>query len=172
MAVDMWCTCLHVEYISKMIQIRAVPEHRVRRPEISGSARRHEPFRLHQEGVGACSRATDDAGMAGIHARSEADPGQVICRADNTRVARPAMIVLDASVVVELVSNGSMADPIRTELAGSTESLLVSHLIDVEVVSALGRLAASQRVDGHGVAEFVAALTALPVERFAHTPLR
>jgi predicted nucleic acid-binding protein len=54
------------------------------------------------------------------------------------------MIVLDASVVVELLSNGALAGSIRRELAGSDESFFVPHLIDAEVVSAIRRLAAGQ----------------------------
>ena len=39
------------------------------------------------------------------------------------------MIVLDASVVVELLTNGVLADSIRRELAGRDESLVVPNLI-------------------------------------------
>lgn len=81
------------------------------------------------------------------------------------------MIVLDASVVVELLTNGAMADAIRKDLAGRDESFLVPHLIDIEVVSALRRLAGAQRIDGHRPAEFLAGLASLPAERYAHTPL-
>jgi predicted nucleic acid-binding protein len=81
------------------------------------------------------------------------------------------MIVLDASVVVELLTNGALAESIRAELAGCGESFLVPHLIDVEVVSALRRLAGGQRIDGHRSAEFLAGLAAMPAERYAHTPL-
>ena len=81
------------------------------------------------------------------------------------------MIVLDASVVVELLTNGTMADAIRKELAGCDDSFLVPHLIDVEVVSALRRLAAGKRIDAHRSAEFLAGLAALPAERYAHWPL-
>ena len=81
------------------------------------------------------------------------------------------MIVLDASIVVELLINGARADAIREELARCDDSFLVPHLIDVEVVSALRRLAAAQRIDAHRIAEFLERLAALPAERYAHTPL-
>jgi predicted nucleic acid-binding protein len=81
------------------------------------------------------------------------------------------MIVLDASVVVELLTNGPLADAIRQELAGSGESFLVPHLIDVEVVSALRRLAGGKRIDAHRTAEFLEGLATLPAERYSHTPL-
>ena len=81
------------------------------------------------------------------------------------------MIVLDASVVVELLTNGVLADSIRRELAGRDESLVVPHLIDFEVISAFRRLVAGQRIDSHRSAQFLAGLAALPAERYSHTPL-
>jgi predicted nucleic acid-binding protein len=81
------------------------------------------------------------------------------------------MIVLDASVVVELLTNGILADSIRKELAGRDESFIVPHLIDVEVMSALRRLVAGQRIDSHRTGQFLAGLAALPAERYSHTPL-
>lgn len=81
------------------------------------------------------------------------------------------MIVLDASVVVELLTNGSLADSIRGELAGRDESFVVPELIDVEAVSALRRLAVGQRIDSHRSGQFLAELAALPAERYSHTPL-
>ena len=81
------------------------------------------------------------------------------------------MIVLDASVVVELLSNGPQADSIRKELAGRDDSFIVPHLIDVEAMSALRRLAVGQRIDAHRSAQFLAGLEELPAERYAHTPL-
>lgn len=81
------------------------------------------------------------------------------------------MIVLDASVVVELLTNGTLADSIRRELEGLNESFIVPHLIDVEVVSAMRRLAAAQRIDSHRSGQFLAGLADLPAERYSHTPL-
>ena len=81
------------------------------------------------------------------------------------------MIVLDASVVVELLTNGILADSIRDALAGSDEAFVVPHLIDLEVMSALRRLAAGQRIDSHRTGQFLAGLAALPAERYSHTPL-
>ena len=81
------------------------------------------------------------------------------------------MIVLDASLVVELLTNGILADTIRDELARHDESFLVPHLIDVEVMSAVRRLTEGARIDAHRNAQFVAELAALPAERYPHTPL-
>jgi predicted nucleic acid-binding protein len=81
------------------------------------------------------------------------------------------VIVLDASVVVELLTNGELADSIRRDLAGNSDSLFVPHLLDVEVPSALRNLLAGQRIDSHRTGQLLTGLAALPAERCAHTPL-
>lgn len=81
------------------------------------------------------------------------------------------MIVLDASVVVELLMNGASAASIRSELARRDEPLLVPHLIDVEVVSAVRRLAAGRQIDSHRIRQLLESLAALPAERYPHSPL-
>jgi predicted nucleic acid-binding protein len=59
------------------------------------------------------------------------------------------VIVLDASVVVELLTNGALADFIRRDLAGRNDSLIAPHLIDIEVMSAIRKLVAGHRIDSH-----------------------
>jgi predicted nucleic acid-binding protein len=81
------------------------------------------------------------------------------------------VIVLDASVVVELLTNTPIADSIRRELAGSSGPFIAPHLLDIEVTSALRRLAEGGRIDPHHSQQLLRALAALPAERFPHTPL-
>jgi predicted nucleic acid-binding protein len=81
------------------------------------------------------------------------------------------VIVLDASIVVELLTHGALADSLRRDLAGSSDSCIVPHLLDVEVASALRKLAAAQRIDSHRSEEFLAGLAALPAQRYSHIPL-
>ncbi len=81
------------------------------------------------------------------------------------------MIVLDASVVVELLTNSGLADHIRRDMARCGDSFIAPHLLDVEAMSALRKLAASHRIDSHRSKQFLTALLALPAERYAHTPL-
>jgi predicted nucleic acid-binding protein len=81
------------------------------------------------------------------------------------------MIVLDASVVVELLTNGPLADSLRRDLAERDEAFIFPHLLDIEVVSAIRRLIGGRAVDSHRSEEFLASLAALPAERYAHTPL-
>ena len=81
------------------------------------------------------------------------------------------MIVLDASVVVELVTNGALADSLRRDLARRDDSFIVPHLLDIEVVSAIRRLVAGRHVDSHRSGQLLTELAMLPAERYAHTPL-
>ena len=81
------------------------------------------------------------------------------------------MIVLDASVVVELLTNGAMADSLRRDLAGRDDSIIVPHLLDIEVISAIRRLVAGRRVDSYRSEQLLGELAELPAERYAHTPL-
>lgn len=81
------------------------------------------------------------------------------------------MIVLDASVVVELLTNRELGEAIRRALAESHDSFIVPHLLDIEVTSALRKLIAGQRIDSHYTAQLLSQLAELPAERYAHTPL-
>ena len=81
------------------------------------------------------------------------------------------MIVLDASVVVELLTNGEGADSIRHDLASCSDSFIAPHLLDIEVISALRRLAGGQRLDSHRSEQFIEGLAMLPAERYGHEPL-
>ena len=81
------------------------------------------------------------------------------------------MIVLDASVVVELLTNGPLANSVRRRLAERSEPFIVPHLLDVEVVNALRGLVAGQRIDSHRSEQVLRGLAALGAERYAHTRL-
>jgi predicted nucleic acid-binding protein len=81
------------------------------------------------------------------------------------------VIVLDASVVVELLANGRLAGSLRRDLAKRSDSFTVPHLLDVEVASALRRLVTGQRLYSHRTEQLLAGLATLPAERYAHTPL-
>ena len=81
------------------------------------------------------------------------------------------MIVLDASVVVELLTNGALAETLRRDLAARDDSFIAPHLLDVEVASALRSLAASGKIDAFRSRQLLADLAELPAERYPHTPL-
>ena len=90
---------------------------------------------------------------------------------NDTRITRRKMIVLDASVVVELLTNGEAADSIRHELASCSDSFIVPHLLDIEVMSALRCLTGGRRLDSHRSEQFMEGLAMLPAERYGHGPL-
>ena len=80
------------------------------------------------------------------------------------------MIVVDASVVVTaLADDGHDGDRARDRLRG--ERLVAPHLVDVEVASALRRLAATGAMDDRRVELALADLGALPMERVPHSRL-
>jgi predicted nucleic acid-binding protein len=80
------------------------------------------------------------------------------------------MIVVDASVVVTaLADDGDDGDRVRERLRG--ERLAAPHLIDLEVVSVLRRLAAAGQLDDRRVALAMTDLGALRIERAPHQPL-
>ena len=81
------------------------------------------------------------------------------------------MIVLDASVVVELLTNGALADSIRSDISMRDETFIVPHLIDIEVMSAIRRLVAGERIAVHRIEQVLTGLAALPAERYSHAPL-
>ncbi len=81
------------------------------------------------------------------------------------------MIVLDASIVVELLTGGALAPTVACEVAKNPSLTLVPYLLDVEVLSALRKMAASQRLDPYRVEQMIRALAELPAERCAHIPM-
>jgi len=109
--------------------------------------------------------------MAGVDATGAAHPLEAKPGADHKRTARIAVIVLDASVVVELLTNSAAAAGIRHALAAQADSFIVPHLVDVEVLSALRRLAKAERIPQHRVIAMLDQLAALPVELYGHTAL-
>lgn len=81
------------------------------------------------------------------------------------------MIVLDASAVVEIVTNSPLAALLNFDLAANRGPLLAPHLLDIEVLSALRNLAIGQRLDSHRIQQSIDGLAALPIERYSHLPL-
>ena len=71
---------------------------------------------------------------------------------------------------MELLTNGTLADSLRRDLAASSDSFIVPHLLDVEVASALRKLVGG-RIDSHRSEELLAGLATLPAERYSHIPL-
>jgi predicted nucleic acid-binding protein len=81
------------------------------------------------------------------------------------------VIVLDASVVVELLMNGPLADSLRGDFSRRSDSFAVPYLLDLEVVSAFRNLLAGRRADSYRSEQFLKGLAELPAVRYPHTPL-
>lgn len=81
------------------------------------------------------------------------------------------MIVLDASVVVELLLNTPVASEIAAKLAASSRPMAAPHILDIEVLSAVRRLTMEGRINADRWDDLMLHLSLLPVVRFAHIPL-
>jgi predicted nucleic acid-binding protein len=81
------------------------------------------------------------------------------------------VIVLDASAAIELLIEGSLAGSIRQDLLSRNDTIIVPHLLDIEVLSGLRRLASSRRLDGQRMGYLLSELADLPAMRCPHTPL-
>jgi len=81
------------------------------------------------------------------------------------------MIVIDASVLVNvLADDGPDGDLARSRLAAE-EDLAAPQLLDLEVISVVRRNHARQRLDRRRAEIAVAALESFPVDRFDHLDL-
>lgn len=78
------------------------------------------------------------------------------------------MLVVDASVVAELLLARPAADRIERHIAGHGYELHAPHLLDIEVLSALRRLVASGAASAARAGEAVSDLLDLPLERYPH----
>ncbi len=81
------------------------------------------------------------------------------------------MIVVDASVVLELLLNREKAGSIRQSLLAAETCLVAPHLLDVEILSALRRITAPKGLDAYTSGSILRELRNLPVNRFSHEPL-
>jgi predicted nucleic acid-binding protein len=81
------------------------------------------------------------------------------------------VIVLDASVALELLFLTPVGKAAKARLFGPGESLHAPHLIDVEVAQVLRRYALSGRVPVRRCSEALEDWRALRVHRYPHEPL-
>lgn len=80
------------------------------------------------------------------------------------------MIVLDASMALELLLGGTRAAPLRDRLRGG-ERLCAPHLLDIEVAHVLRRYQRTRALTPFRAGAAVADLAQLPLTRHPHTPL-
>src|SRR5258708_4043883 len=81
------------------------------------------------------------------------------------------MIVLDASVVVEMLVKSPHGESFTEVLEAGDQHWIVPHLLDLEVANALRNLTAGRKLDPHTTQQLLTKLALLPAERYAHTSL-
>ena len=59
----------------------------------------------------------------------------------------------------------------RADLAGREDPIVVPHLLDIEVVSALRRMAAGSEIESSRMDQLLWELSLFPAERYPHLPL-
>ena len=80
------------------------------------------------------------------------------------------MLVLDASCLVELVTDGQGAEAVRQAIP-SSESMAAPHVVDVEVFGVVRREHLRGALDRTAARLALGRLTSWPGERFPHTLL-
>jgi predicted nucleic acid-binding protein len=81
------------------------------------------------------------------------------------------MIVLDASAVAELLVKSPVGLRLRADLDGREDPIAVPHLLDIEVVAALRRMAARRDLESSRMDQLLWELSLFPAERYPHLPL-
>ena len=81
------------------------------------------------------------------------------------------MIVVDASVILELLLRTPAADALEARLFDAGETLHAPHLLDVEVAQTLRRYAARGEISGHRGRVALGLLIGFPITRYPHEPL-
>src|SRR6266702_409879 len=106
-------------------------------------------------GTVATERASEAACVAGRH---------------HSRDARRTVIVLDASVVVELLLGTQAADSLAARILGETP-WHAPAVLDLEVANAIRRLCTIHETSHERGSRAIGDLGTLPVRRYPHTPL-
>ena len=81
------------------------------------------------------------------------------------------MIVIDASVVLELLLRTPAAEAVERRVFKIGETLHAPHLLDIEVVQVLRRYAARGELSAHRGRLAIAILAQFPIMRYGHEPL-
>jgi predicted nucleic acid-binding protein len=81
------------------------------------------------------------------------------------------VIVLDASLVIEVLLRTPLGVRHTDRVLGGEESLHAPHLIDVEALQVLRRLTLAKELDAQKAAQALVTLIDLPLVRHDHTPL-
>ena len=81
------------------------------------------------------------------------------------------MIVVDASIVVEVLLRSDAGAALEERLLDGDDPLHAPHMLDVEVAHALRRCALHGDIDGRRGRDSLGFLAAMSIERHGHQPL-
>lgn len=81
------------------------------------------------------------------------------------------MIVVDASIVLELLLRTPASVAIEDRVLGGGETMHAPHLLDVEVAQVLRRYAAQRAISEQRGRLAIALLAQFPISRYGHEPL-
>lgn len=81
------------------------------------------------------------------------------------------MIVIDASVMIDLLLQTPRAPAIEARLFATQPSIHASHLLDVEVANAMRRYAANGMVEAERCGQALTQLTGFQLHRYSHVLL-
>src|SRR5690348_4446887 len=139
-------------------------------PEIQVARRLggHVAFRLFVERAATIGRAAHSRRIACAPRRPDAGRPIDIGSGYHPNRTRLAVIVVDASAVLDLLRRVPGADAIELRLFSSGDTLHAPHLIDVEVTQAARRLAVARQLDQSRGSQLLADLIAMPIRRYPH----
>jgi predicted nucleic acid-binding protein len=80
------------------------------------------------------------------------------------------LIVVDASLVLELALVTDRARTVRERLRAANDQLVAPHVLDLEVLQALRRLERLRHIGQDRAATAVAFLASFPISRIPHEP--
>lgn len=81
------------------------------------------------------------------------------------------MIVVDASLLIEVLVGDEMGEVVGARLAGRAGALVAPEVLDLEIIQTLRRLVRCGRVSAATALQGFEVLEDLRIERFSHAPL-
>ena len=134
----------------------------------AGGAGGHVAVRLPARRNSRSRGAPDRRGTARTHREPGArDPYRAACRGDPAGTRFP-LIVVDASVVFELLLLSENTGTVAERLFDSGDTLAAPHLVDAETAHILRRYARAGEIGDRRGREALADLADLPIRRFPH----
>src|SRR5271165_5991492 len=140
-------------------------------PEGAGRARGQVAGRLFARRDRRGGRTPDGRGIARPPRRPVAGLSLAGARPRRTRGTRGAVIVVDASALLEVLLRTPAALGVERRLFESGETLHAPHLVDLEVAQVLRRYAAASQISGVRGREALDDLAAIRLSRWPHEPL-